>query len=366
MKPRVITAFGEIMGRVSMPGFRRFSQSLPGTVEFDFAGAEANAIRSLADLGLPTAYVTALPANELGDACIASLRSHGIDTRHVVRTEGGRLGLYFLEKGAGQRAGNVLYDREGASVAITPAGAYDWDAILAEAGWLHLTGITPALSAIAAEANLAAACAARARGIPVSCDLNFRSKLWRWEPGTAPRALANRILRQLLPNVTHLVAGREDAAEMLGIRPRTPPIPGDAPDLMAIRDVAVQLYETFPNLRLVAITLRQTVTASHHLWGGFVHDTASGRSFHAPVDGGGGFAPYSITHIVDRVGTGDAFSAGLIHCLNTPGLDDPETAVRFATAASCLAHSVEGDANRATRAEIEALMSGSGSFRVRR
>ncbi len=361
-----IVAFGEIMGRVSMPGYRRFSQSLPGTIEFDFAGAEANAIRSLADLGLPTSFVTALPSNELGDACVASLRSHGIDTHSIVRTSGGRLGLYFLEKGAAQRAGAVIYDREGSSVATTPADAYGWPEILANASWLHLTGITTALSQIAAQANLAAARTAHSLGMPVSCDLNFRSKLWRWEPGTAPRDLANRQMRELLPFTTHFIGGREDAAEMMGIRPRTPATVGDAPDLAATLDVAHQLQETFPNLRQIAITLRQTITASHHLWGGFLYDTASRQAFHAPSAPGGSFAPYPITHIVDRVGTGDAFASGLIFCLNTPGMESPETALRFATAASCLAHSVEGDPNRATRAEIEALMSGAGTFRVRR
>ncbi len=364
MKP--IVAFGEIMGRVAMPGYRRFSQALPGTIEFDFAGAEANAIRSLADLGLPTSFITALPSNELGDACVASLRSHGIDTRSIVRTPGGRLGLYFLEKGAAQRPGTVVYDREGSSIATTPADAYAWPEILANASWLHLTGITPALSQTAATANLVAARTAHALGIPVSCDMNFRSKLWRWEPGTAPRDLANRLLRELLPFATHFIGGREDAAEMLGIRPRTPPSGGDAPDLAATLDVAHQLHETFPGLRQIAITLRQTITASRHRWGGFLYDTATRQAFHAPTSAEGSFDPYPIEHIIDRVGTGDAFSAGLIFCMNTPGMDSPEIALRFAIAASCLAHSIEGDANRATRTEIEALMSGNGTFRVRR
>ncbi len=362
MKP--VVAFGEIMGRIAMPGFRRFNQSLPGTVEFEFAGAEANVLRSLADLGLPTRFITALPSSELGDACIASLRSHGIDTGHIRRTSDGRLGLYFLEKGAAQRAGVVLYDRDGSSIAITPD--YPWATLLADAGWLHLTGITPALSQAAADANLAAARTARSLGIPVSVDLNFRSKLWRWEPGTAPRTLANRLLRELLPFATHCIAGREDAAEMLGIRPRTPPPSGDKPDLEAILDVARQLHETFPNLEVIAITLRQTLSASHHLWGGLLHHTGSLQTFHAPATPDGAFDPYSIAHIVDRVGTGDAFSAGLIFALNTPELAAPEIALRFATAASCLAHSVEGDANRCSRAEIESLVNGSGTFRVRR
>lgn len=354
------------MGRVAMPGFRRFGQALPGVVEFEFAGAEANVAASLTAFGAPARFVTALPGNEIADACVASLRTHGIDTSRIVRTPHGRLGLYFLEKGAAQRGGVVVYDREGSSIATTPATAYDWDGILADAGWLHLTGITPALSALAAQSNLAAAKAARRLGLPVSCDMNFRAKLWRWEPGTAPRELANRLMREVLPHATHFVGGREDAAEMLGIRPHTPAAAGDAPDPQAFVDIARQLQDAFPNLRSVAITLRQTVSASHHRWGGFLHDCGSGRHWLAPSGPEGGLAPYDIDPIVDRVGTGDAFSAGLIFAWNTPGLDSHETALRYATAASCLAHSVEGDFNRCSRAEVEALMDGAASGRVRR
>ncbi|KAB2667682.1 MAG: sugar kinase [Verrucomicrobia bacterium] len=363
---KTIVAFGEIMGRISMPGFLRFSQAMPGHVDVEFAGAEANVATSIALLGGPTAFVTALPANEIADACVASLRRHGIDTRHILRTQHGRLGLYFLEKGANQRAGNVVYDREGSAIATTPATAYDWDTILGDAGWLHLTGITPAVSAVAAEANLAAARAARRLGLPVSCDLNFRGKLWRWNPGLAPRELAAVEMSRLLPEATHLVAGREDAAEMLGIRPRVATRTDDGPDPDAILDVARQLHARFPRLETIAITLRESRSASHHRWGGFLYETAADRFHLAPSAPDGGLAPYEITHIVDRVGGGDAFSAGLIFALNTPELKDPNTALRFATAASCLAHSIEGDANLSSRAEIEALMGGSASGRVKR
>lgn len=363
---KTIVAFGEIMGRIAMPGFLRFSQCMPGHVDVDFAGAEANVATSLALLGAPTAFVTALPSNEIADACVASLRRHGVDTRHVLRTASGRLGLYFLEKGANQRSGNVVYDREGSAVSITPPDAYAWDPVLAGAGWLHLTGITTALSATAAESNLAAARAARRLGLPVSVDLNFRAKLWRWEPGMAPRELASREMARLLPEATTLVAGREDAAEMLGIRPRTPARADDGADPEAMRDVARQLHARFPGLERVAITMRETRSALHHRWGGFLYETAADRFHVAPLAADGSYAPYEITHIVDRVGGGDAFSAGLLFALNTPALSDPMTALRFATAASCLAHSVEGDANLCTRAEIEALMGGSAAGRVRR
>jgi 2-dehydro-3-deoxygluconokinase len=363
---KTIVAFGEIMGRISMPGFRRFAQCLPGTVDVEFAGTEANVAHSLALLGGTSGFVTALPRNELAEACIASLRRSGVETRHILRTDQGRLGLYFLEKGANQRPGNVVYDRDGASIALTPGSAYDWERILHDAGWLHLTGITPALSRVAADATVLAARTARQRGLPVSCDLNFRAKLWRWDPGLPPRELAGRTLGELLPHVTHLIGGREDASEMLGIRPRTAAATHDGVDLEAMRDVARQLVERYPQLQSVALTLRESVSASHHRWGGFLYDPATDTYEAAPCAPDGSYAPYEITHIVDRVGGGDAFSAGLIFAWNTGELSAARSAVRFAAAASCLAHSIEGDVNLSTRAEVEALMGGATSGRVRR
>jgi len=363
---KTIVAFGEIMGRISMPGFRRIGQCLPGTVDVEFAGAEANVLTSIALLGGSASFVTALPANEIGDACVVSLRGRGVETRQILRIRGGRVGLYFVEKGANQRSGTVVYDREGSAVALTPGTAYDWPTLLRDSGWLHLTGITPALSAFAAEANVAAARAARQLGLPVSCDLNFRSKLWRWNPALAPRELAAQQMQELLPWVTHLIGGREDAAEMLGIRPRTPPRTGDNPDPDAAVDVARQLHGRFPQLQAIALTQRESLSALHHYWGGFLYEPGEDRSYWAPLATDGAYAPYSITHIVDRVGGGDAFSAGLIFCWNTPELSNATTALRFATAASCLAHSIEGDANLVTRAEVESLMAGSASGRVRR
>ena len=363
---KTIVAFGEIMGRISMPGFLRIGQCLPGSVNIEFAGAEANVLASLALFGARTSFVTALPRNEIADACVASLRARNIGTELIRRTEGGRVGLYFVEKGANQRAGTVVYDREGSAVSQTPGTDYDWPAILSDAGWLHLTGITPALSATAAQATLFAARSARERGIPVSCDLNFRGKLWRWDPSLSPRDLATREMQALLPWVTHLVGGREDAAEMLGIRPRTPPRADDAPDPEAAMDVSRQIHARFPQLEWIAMTQRETVSALHHRWGGFLFDTRAGRAHWAPVSGDGQYTPYSITHIVDRVGGGDAFSAGLLRIWTSEGFADPGRAVAFATAASCLAHSIEGDANLVTQAEVEALIAGSGSGRLRR
>ena len=363
---KTIVAFGEIMGRISMPGFRRIGQCLPGSVEVEFAGAEANVLTSITLLGGQTSFVTALPSNEIGDACIASLRARAVGTAHIRRTPHGRVGLYFVEKGANQRSGTVVYDREGSAVSLTPGSAYDWPAILRDAGWLHLTGITPAISASGAESTLMAARAARDLGLPVSCDLNFRGKLWRWSPGVAPHDLAFQQMHALLPFVTHLMGGREDAAEMLGIRPRTTPQTGDGPDPAAVLDVARQIHGRFPQLEWIALTQRESVSALHHYWGGFLYNTREDQAYWAPLGTEKSYAPYSITHIVDRVGGGDAFSAGLIFGWNTPGLEAPEAALGFATAAACLAHSIEGDANLVTRAEVEALVSGSASGRLRR
>lgn len=363
---KTIVAFGEIMGRISMPGFRRIGQCLPGTVDVEFAGAEANVATSISLLGGQASFVTALPQNEVAEACLASLRSRGVGTHHIRRTAVGRVGLYFVEKGANQRPGTVVYDREGSAVSLTPGTDYDWPAILRDAGWLHLTGITPALSAVAAEATITAARAARELGLPVSCDLNFRAKLWRWNPNLSSRDLASQQMHRLLPWVTHLMGGREDAAEMLGIRPRTPPGTGDRPDPDSVVDVARQIHARFPGLEFIALTQRESVSALHHYWGGFLYDTRSGQAHWAPLAADGSYAPYSITHIVDRVGGGDAFSAGLIFCWTTAGLEAPATALDFATAAACLAHSIEGDANLVTRPEVEALRSGAASGRLRR
>jgi 2-dehydro-3-deoxygluconokinase len=361
---KTILAFGEIMGRISMPGFRRFAQSMPGTVEVDFAGAEANALVSLAQFGSKTAFVTALPATELGDACVSALAARGVGTGAIQRTDAGRLGLYFLEKGANQRAGNVVYDRDGSSVSVTPGTAYGWDALLAGASWLHLTGITSALSETAAAANLLAARKAREHGVPVSCDLNFRSKLWRWKPGVSVSDLAREQMRQLIPHVTHLLGGRDDIAIMLGIGPDVPCAPEGGPDGGAALGLARAVTAQFPDLKSVAMTRRVSATASDVSWAGFVFETAHASGHWAPVDGDGNLVPYDIRPVIDRIGTGDAFAAGMIHGWVAGWT--PERTVAFATAASCLAHSIEGDANWVTASEVEALMAGMGGGRVRR
>lgn len=353
-----VVALGEIMGRIAPPGVYRFPQAMPGHVEFLFTGAEANVAVSLALLGREVSFVTALPDHVIADACVASLRSRGVDTRHILRTPEGRLGLFYVEKGVNQRAGNVIYDREHAAVAITPPGAYDWPRIFEGAGWFHTSGITPAISRIGAEVALAAVQEAAARGLRVSCDMNFRSKLWRWEPGVAPRELAARTLGTLLPWVDMFIGGREDAAAMLDIHPRA-----DAVD--PYLDIARQITQRYPRMKHVAMSLRESISASHNNWGGLLYDAALDQAFYAPLNEGV-YQPYAITDIVDRLGAGDAFSAGLIFALTTPELAAPATAAAFGVAAGCLAHSIEGDFNFCSRGEIESLMGGAVSGRVNR
>lgn len=355
-----VLAFGEVMGRVSMPGHLRFGQSMPGRVDVDFAGAEANTLVLLALLGHDARLVTALPANELGDACVAALRGRGVGTSGIVRSEAGRLGLYFLEKGASQRPGNVVYDRAGSAVSVTPGEAYGWERLLEGCGWLHLTGITPALSGVAADATVLAARMARERGIPVSCDLNHRSKLWRWSPGTSPESLAREQMLRCIPHVTHLVGGADDLALMLGVEPEGP----DAGDMGMELRWARAVGAAFPWIQAVGMTRRRATSASELEWSGFLWDARAGRHHEAPLDAGGRVRPYEIRQVVDRIGTGDAFTAGLIHGWSTGA--DPGWTVAFATAASCLAHSVEGDACLVTRAEVEGLMGGASGGRVRR
>ena len=347
---RIVT-FGEIMGRLSAPGFKRFAQAMPGSLDVIFAGAEASIAGSIALLGGNASFVTALPKHPIADACVASLRSIGVDTRHILRTSEGRLGLYFLETGTNQRPANVIYDREGSSIAITPPQAYHWEAILKGADWLVVSGITPALSRNAANVTFSAMQTASQMGVRVLIDVNYRSKLWSWEPSIPPRELATRTLKEMLPLVDLFVGGREDLEALRGAQTN-----------VSLEELVLEFARDFPRVQHVAMSLRESVSASHNNFGGMLFDKAS-HTFH--------YAPhkerfYPITHIVDRLGTGDAFTAGLLHALTSPDLAAPQTAIAFATAAGCLAHSIEGDCNFSTRSEVEALMNGDSAGRIRR
>jgi len=360
---KTIVTFGEVMGRLAPEQFLRLQQVMPGKLELTFGGAEANVAVSVCVLGGSARYVSALPDNILGDACINCLRAFGVDTTHVLRRSSGRLGLYFLETGANQRPSNVIYDRANSTISLTGADQYDWDTIFADCHWLHVSGITPAISETAAEATLAALQHAKAKGMSVSYDLNFRKKLWTWQPGTPSRQLAEAITRKLLPYVDVVIANEEDAADVLSIHAENTDVDAGTLDISRYPAVASQIKAQFPNVSKVAITLRESISASHNNWGAMLYDAETETAYFAPCKDGN-YQAYEIRAIVDRVGGGDSFAAGLIFALTDTGLADNQTAINFAVAASCLAHSHQGDFNYSTRKEVLALMQGSGSGRV--
>jgi len=366
MSGRVVT-FGEIMGRIAPMGFQRFTQALPGSMEFTFGGGEANVAMSLATFGAEAAFVSALPAgNAVGDACLNTLRGLGVDVSRIVRTANARMGLYYLETGANQRASNVIYDRADSAVSVTPSSAYDWAGAFAAADWFHITGITPAISANTAVAALDAVKAAQGAGLTVSCDLNFRKKLWKWRPETPQRELAEEVMRGIMPYVDVVIGNEEDAEKVLSIKATDTDVESGELNVESYKGVAKQIVAQFPNVSKVAITLRESISATHNNWGAMLYDVATDRASFAPLDANDEYAPYEIRSIVDRVGGGDSFAAGLIFALITDGLSAADTAIRYAVAASCLKHSIPGDMNYATRSEVEALMGGAASGRVNR
>ena len=343
---RVVT-FGEIMLRLAPPDLERPLQS-PRFVA-TFGGGEANVAVSTANYGIPTSFVTAFPEdNFLADGCIAQLRSFGIDCSQTVRKPG-RMGIYFLETGANQRPSKVLYDRTDSSIALAEPGDFDWDRVFREATWFHVTGITPAISRGCADLSLEAVQAAKANGVTVSCDYNFRKKLWNYGK-TAPE-----IMSEIVRYVDIGIANEEDCQKSLGISVEDVDVESGTLDVGRYEQLAEKVLNRFPNLKLQAITLRESVSASHNGWSACLHD---GSSFYLS-------RKYQITHIIDRVGGGDAFSGGLIAGIHRYPLDLGR-ALEFATAASCLKQSVPGDFNRFSVKEVLSLVEGGGSGRVER
>jgi 2-dehydro-3-deoxygluconokinase len=340
-----VVCFGEIMLRLSPPGFQRFVQAR--TFDVIYGGGESNVAASLANYDMPAEFVTRLPTNEMGNACRNFLRQHGIGTSHIVRG-GDRLGIYYLEIGATQRGSAVIYDRAGSSFATIKPGIVDWDAAFADADWFHWTGITPAISQGAAEAVLEAVKIARAKGLSISCDLNYRKKLWKW--GKTP----TEVMTELVGYCDVAIGNEEDADKVFGIKAPETDVTAGKVEADAYRFVCGQLNRQFPNLHTIAITLRGSISASHNTWSAILWH--QGAIYTAPT--------YDITPIVDRVGGGDSFMGGLIYGLRT--YDDRGTALRFAVAASCLKHSIFGDFNMVSAAEVEKLMQGDASGRVSR
>ena len=343
MSKRVVT-LGEIMLRLKSPGHERFFQS--PELEATFGGAEGNVAVSLAHFGVDATFVTAVPPNAIGDAALSELRRFGVDTRHAVR-RGERLGIYFLEAGANQRPSKVVYDRAHSALATATAQDFDWDAIFAGADWFHISGVTPAISQSAADLSLEAVRQAIAHGLAVSCDYNYRGNLWKYGKS------APSVMRELVGLVQVGIANEEDCQKSLGIAVDVDVHEGEL-DPAAYRALAERVLDEFPNLQKQVITLRESRSADHNRWSAVLHD---GERFHHS-------RRYEIPDIVDRVGGGDAFAAGLIYGLRT--FADDQRALEFATAASCLKHSVPGDFNRVSTAEVERLLAGDASGRVQR
>ena len=348
MRGRIIT-FGEVMLRLKTPGQERFLQS--PAFEATFGGGEANVAVSLTYFGLDVAYVTVLPKNPIADACITDLRSKGVDTSFIIR-DGERIGIYFLETGANQRPSRVIYDRANSAIATTDPTSLDWDHIFEDASWFHITGITPAISPSAAALSLQAVQAAKQKDLTVSCDYNYRKKLWQYGK-QAPQMMA-----ELVRYVDVGIANEEDCQRSLGISiPEgnwRHEVESGELDHGRYQALCEKVLDTFPNLKYQAITLRESLSADRNGWSACLHNR---QEFFLSDH-------YEISDIVDRVGGGDAFAAGLIFGLST-GMDD-ESALNFAVAASCLKHSIPGDMNLVSVDEVKQLMEGEESGRIQR
>mgnify|MGYP002559787868 CR=1 FL=1 len=337
-----VVTFGELMLRLAPEGYYRFTQA--ETFGATFGGGEANVAVSLANYGLDAAFVTKLPTHEIGQMAVNSLRRYGVDTSYITRG-GDRVGIYYLEKGASQRPSKVIYDRAYSAIALASKEDFDWEKIFDGAEWFHFTGITPALGDNVAEICLEAVKAAKKLGLKVSCDLNYRKKLWT-------REKAGKVMAELMPYVDVCIANEEDASDVFGIKAENTDIEGGKIDGEGYKEVAKKLKDRF-GFSYVAITLRSSISANDNDWAAMLYDGNDcyfSRKYHM--------------HIVDRVGGGDSFGAGLIYAM----LDgrDAQGIIEFAVAASCLKHSIEGDYNMVSVAEVESLAGGNASGRVQR
>lgn len=334
-----VVTFGELMLRLAPQGYTRFVQT-----DSTYGGGEANVAVSLANMGLDVSFVTKLPKHEVGQAAVNSLRRFGVDTTEIVRG-GERVGIYYLEKGASQRPSRVIYDRADSAIARASIGEFNWDSIFQEAGWFHFTGITPALSDNAAKLCLAACKAAREKGITVSFDLNYRKNLWSSEK-------AQEVITELTPYIDICIANEEDAEKVFGIKAENTDIAGGKLNHEGYKQVAEKMVRSY-GFKMVATTLRESISANDNKWSAMLYD---GNDFY--------FSKKYDIHIVDRVGGGDSFGAGLIYAgMNQYSMQE---SIEFAVAASCLKHSIEGDYNHASVEEIRVLAAGDGSGRVQR
>lgn len=337
-----IVTFGEIMLRLMPEGYYRFGQD--SKFEATFGGGEANVAVSLANFGEDAYFVSKVPAHDIGQCAINDLRKYGVNTNYVARG-GERLGIYYIERGASQRPSKVIYDRAHSSISEASSKDFKWKEIFKDAKWFHFTGITPALSDEAADLCLAACKEAKKQGVKVSCDLNFRKKLWT-------REKAQAVMTKLMKYVDVCIANEEDASDVFGISAKDTDLNSGKVNHEGYKDVAKQLKDKF-GFEYVAITLRESISASQNNWAAMLYD---GKDYYFSKK-------YNMT-IIDRVGGGDSFGAGLIYSLVNK--KKPQQAIEFAVAASCLKHSIQGDYNRVSVAEVEALAGGNGSGRVQR
>ncbi len=339
-----IITFGEIMLRLKAPGSERFFHS--PSLEATFGGGEANVAVGLARFGMDAAFVSLIPPNRIGDACIAELRKQGVDTSHVIR-KGKRLGIYFLEAGANQRPSVVIYDRAHSAIAEAISGEIPWDGVFAGAGWFHITGITPAISESAALVSLEAVLAAKEKGLTVSCDLNYRKNLWKYG------RTAQEVMTEIVKHTDMVMANEEDCQKSLGISAEADVEAGKV-ETDHYRKLTDRVLEQFPDLKKIAVTLRESHSADHNGWSAVLN---SREEFLVS-------RKYDIRNIVDRVGTGDSFAAGLIYGFHA--LKSDREALEFAVAASCLKHSLPGDLPLLSLDEVKSLVGGAGSGRVQR
>ena len=337
--------FGEIMLRLKAPGQERFFQS--PVLEATFGGGEANVAVSLANYNQDVSFLTLLPKNAIADECVKELRKFGVDTKRIVRTDKGRIGIYYLEGGANQLPSKVVYDREYSAIALAKPGDIDWDAAFEGVEWFHITGITPAISESAMELSLESVKEAKKRGITVSCDLNFRKNLWKYGKK------ASEVMGELANYVDVAIANEEDVQKSLGITTDVVVESGSL-DRAKYKALGDKVLAAYPNMQMIAITLRESKSADSNGWAACLNDR---EKFYES-------RRYQINDIVDRVGGGDSFAGGLLYGLNT--YPDRQTALEFAVAASCLKHSIIGDFNRVSVSDVEKLMGGDGTGRVQR
>ncbi len=345
MNNKVVT-FGEIMLRLSTPGYERFSQATQ--FDINYGGGEANVAVSLANYGIPVEFVTRLPKNDLGQSSTMALRRYNVGTNHIV-WGGERLGIYFLETGAVARSSKVVYDRVNSSISTIEIGMIDWNRVFEGVTWFHWTGITPAISENTAKVCLQAIKAANKKGITVSTDLNFRKNLWKYGKK------ASEVMPELVEGCDVILGNEDDAEMVFGIKPEGVDVNKGHIEASAYESVCRQLVNRFPSAKKIIVTLRGSVNANHNTWSGILWNGS--EFFQAPE--------YNITHIVDRVGGGDSFMGGLIYGLLTY-IGDDQKALNFAVAASCLKHTITGDFNLVTVEEVEKLMGGDASGRVSR